>query len=720
MKNINVYDYFEKLKKNYALFVVLFLDVVLILLPFLTLNNLEGFDSAGHLASAYYIKNNFWPWPDGWNMMNLSGFPQGIFYPSAFAWLSAALSFIIPLQLSIKILVSLAVLLFPIFTFLIAKKIFKNTIIACVAAVSVCIFYFFETGLNDNMFFGLFYGMLPHLFSITFFFIYLFSLLRFLDDKKNWYLPAFLLAFCLLAHIITGSVAFIFGIVLFLLEKKDSLLRKSLLKHIILGVLLSLFWLLPFLINLQYTSGSNVSSFGSSFYAPITVFFIPFIVFASILAFRKKHQYSSFFKSIAVFNFFVILACLIGGMFLLGNIAIHFSRFLIYPFLLTPILIIYLIYDKKINWSAVNLLMVSSFVFYVFFFKIIPTGPFNTELLENIDNFYSKGRTITVGMSDNLDTRFHSTRMKIATEKQMPIFDGLFVESSVNGWFIMSLIQSWDNDVSNFVWGYGDLSEVADLSWASRIFAINYEYSVSDSRPEDIKLKASALKKKLVEERKSKNYLNATLTKDERNLSFKINKEKLLDNEKQMDFLIGKDSGQYYQAFYKINDTSLAEALSLRPLGVFDDWNKSIKKWWSTDWLKVNSDKKYEYNKPVLVYKENTSDWLLAKEDINLNIEVIDKKMDSFLVDASALEKPAPIYVKVSYFPFWKAYRENGEELKISKASPNFMLVYGNGNISFKYVRPWYYYFAYVVSGLSLLSLIFFSVFRKWFFKAKV
>lgn len=164
--------------------------------------------------------------------------------------------------------------------------------------------------------------------------------------------------------------------------------------------------------------------------------------------------------------------------------------------------------------------------------------------------------------------------------------------------------------------------------------------------------------------------------------------------------------GFYYQSFNQINNTSLAESLSVRPVSITNNWEENVKKWWTTDWLMATSTTIYNYSKPILVESADVDAWQLASQDIGLVLYDVSQKMNTFVVDASRLKTPTPIYVKVGYFPFWKAYDQFGEELKIYKASPNFMLVYGRGIITFKYQKPWYYYGAYLVSGLTLSFLV--------------
>lgn len=688
------------IKSYYNLLIIVTLDVVLIIVPFLFSNNLEGFDSVGHLANAYYIKEAFWPWPDGWNMMTLSGYPQGLFYPSLFHWLAAALSFIMPLALAFKLLIVSAALAFPIVVFLLAKKLFNSDKIACFATTIVSIFYFFEIAISGNLFSDLFYGMFSHLFSLTILLLYLYFLFNSLNNKKHWRAAGIFLGLTLLSHIITGVVAFLFAIILIILSKNDFVRLKSLLKHLLIGALISACWWLPFLINVSYTSGSNASRVSE----PIVLLLIPFIIILNIFTFRKKTEPALFFKAISVLSTLIFIGCLLGNSLNIDSLAIHSARFVIYPILLAPLSLTYLIFQSKINWKSLNLGVIACFFFYVFFFRIIPVGPFATDIIDKVENSWQEGRAIVIGNSSYLDARFHSTRMKLAMEHNMPIFEGLFVESSANGWYIMSLLNSWDSYRQNFVWAYTNLQDVDNIAWGAEIFGINYEYRLSDKSPKEDKISLIESREKQLVSRSASSTKNA-YSKEASNLYFKIQKEDVANNTRIMEIMGESRPGLYFQTLYKINNTGLAEALSVAPINIENNWDDNVKKWWTTDWLKATSTSFYDYSKPILVYGAEPSEWELAPRNKNLDLVSVGKRMDTFVVDASVINRAAPIYVKVGYFPFWKAYDQFGHELKIYKSSPNFMLVYGRGIITFKYQKPWYYYGAYIVSGLAILFL---------------
>lgn len=685
------------LKKHYPLLFISLVGLILIILPFLW-NNIEGFDAAGQYANTYYLRHYFYPWPDGWNSQLLSGFPQGIFYPSFFHWLAATLSFIIPLKLALKLLIGLAIAFFPITFFILSKKLLKNTAAANTALIITGIFYYFDLGINSNLFAGLYFGLFPYLFSLTLFLFYLIKLAALVANPSNWRLAGFLLALTIVTHPISGLMGILFGLIALFVSKKNVFIKNGLIKHLLSAGLLSIWWWLPALINGNHMSGSDPNNN----IAPLTVLLIPFILLINLAVWQIKNEWTLFFKALSIFSSIILGVCLAREFSGLTIFPLHFSRFLVYPLLLTSLPLIYLLSSYKINWQKINLALIFSFSFYIFFFRLIPVGPFDTKILNNLKKYQVDSRIVVSGNSRYIDDRFHVTRMKLAMEQQLLMSEGLFVESSANGWFIMSIMKSWDDTIPSFVWAYNDLEGVSDLKWGAKIFGIGYEYRISDEKP-------SSENKLLLENKKNQSAKKSTdsatsSTRTDRNLDFKINRKKLTDNEKVISLLTTDKSPFYYQSFYKINETSVAEALALRPINITSNWKNSIIKWWTSDWLKTNDQQ--NYNKPILIYQTDTSSWNLPPNNLNLPVIEAEGRMDNFIVDASSLTTSSPIYVKVGYFPFWQARDENGQKLKIHKASPNFMLVYGRGLINFSYVKPWYYYAGFIISALTMIVLL--------------
>lgn len=687
-------------EKYWGLLLVFTVNLLLVIIPLFFSNPLESFDAIGHLVNASELRDYFWPWPDGWNLHFLAGFPQGIFYPPLFHWLAASMSFFISLNIAFKIIISLAIGLFPVAVFMFAKHLFKSQVASNFLVVIVSIFYNFDIGIKGNLFSGLFFGMFPQIISLTIFSFYLFFLTRLIHERRGFITTTIFLSLCLLSHLVTGAAALILLLVVLAVFFREKKVRLNIILHSVIGLLITTFWWLPLITNLAYTSGSNASPVSSV----MALFIAPFLVAINFLVLRLNHRQKNIFSVLAIFNLTLITGSLLGDFLRLDSSAIHFSRFLIYPFLLTPFSLVYLmVSSEKVNWQFWKLALIGAYVFYCLMFPVAPLGPFKAEILEGVSSKYQSGRIISLGSSSSLDARFHSARMKLVDDYGLPLVDGLFVESSPNGWFIMSLIGSWDKNQENFIWAYRRLRDVSDLSWGSRLFGINYEYRVSDIPPSKNEQDGFSGLEVMAPDYNN-NSLSDELLKEERDSYFKLSRERLLDDENIISKLGTNNSGFYYQTFYKVNDTDLAEAVYLPPVNIDSSWDKKIKEWWTTDWLRASSTD-YLYDKPLLVYRAPVSSWELSSTPQNFPIISISQRMDSFIVDASPLSSPVPIYVKVGYFPFWKAYSEQGQELEIYRAAPNFMLVYGKGKIIFKYVKPFYYYLGYSISALALAGL---------------
>ncbi|MDD3713168.1 MAG: hypothetical protein PHZ28_06725, partial [Candidatus Izemoplasmatales bacterium] len=589
-------------------------------------NNLEGFDTAGHISNIYFIKNSFYPWPDGWNHYFLSGYPQGLLYPSFFHWLAAVLSFVFSLEIALKIITTLAILGFVVIFYLLALKILEKKKAAELSLVIVSFFYFLEIGLSGNMFSDIFFGMVPHLFSLMLFITYIYFLYRSLKEKGGFFLSGVLLALNILTHIITGGAALLLAIIVLGLSFGEKFF-KNITAHLLLGIFLSAYWWLPFLLNLNYISGSS----GYDPKIPLVIVIVPFIILIStlnLIKFRKNNNI--FIAALAIFNIAIILFYFIGYFFPSDRLPIHFYRFLVYPFILFPLNLVYLLKDVKLAWVKTNLIALFFLIYFFFFFRIIPVGPFPVKLLDGAKNVYNSGRVIATGYSKNMDARFHSTRMKIVEDYGLPMVEGLFMESSANGRFIMSLLGSWSENNENFVWGYKDLDKVIDLKWGAKIFGVNYEYNISDNSPLDDRnnfLIYSEIKKLSDLKISTKESIFNT-----NRIAFKIDRRVLLDDSKVVNLLGGSDSAFYYQTFYQVADNYLAEALHIPPHSIDSGWSANTLKWWKTDWLK--NDNVDVYEKPILIWQTDVSNWNLADREIGLDLDFHseNKRMDFFTV----------------------------------------------------------------------------------------
>src|SRR3989344_6875820 len=90
--------------------------------PFLTQNSLLSADMPGHVYDAWFTKTELWPAMTGWNPEFYAGYPHHQFYPGLFSLIVAAISFIFPLEIAFKLVLSIAILITPLSFYYCARK----------------------------------------------------------------------------------------------------------------------------------------------------------------------------------------------------------------------------------------------------------------------------------------------------------------------------------------------------------------------------------------------------------------------------------------------------------------------------------------------------------------------------------------------------------------------------------------------------------------------
>jgi hypothetical protein len=124
-------------------------------------------------------------------------------------------------------------------------------------------------------------------------------------------------------------------------------------------------------------------------------------------------------------------------------------------------------------------------------------------------------------------------------------------------------------------------------------------------------------------------------------------------------------------SLYRVSDSKFAEVLDYRPIVVKENFKENAFRWFFEDCSKilVNDDVPDSVglgSEKVTVVKE-------TPKEIILNVDS---------------NSTVPVLVKMSYFPNWKAY-SGGKEVKVYKASPNLVLVYGQGEMILRYEKVW-------------------------------
>ena len=220
-----------------------------------------GGDTGSHYYTAQYVKDVLLPEGkiSGWCQGNLAGFPiLQNYFPLPF-FLMAALSWIIPLQVSFKLVTVLGIFLLPVCTYLLFRFLRQPFPVPAIGAVFSLPFLFME----GNSMWG---GNIPSTLAGTFCYSLGFAfailwvglLYRTITEQRGFVPPAILLAATGLCHGYTLLFA-VFASSFFLFTKRhfaDNL--KILLKIHVTAFMLMGFWLIPLMAFLPYTTRFSI------------------------------------------------------------------------------------------------------------------------------------------------------------------------------------------------------------------------------------------------------------------------------------------------------------------------------------------------------------------------------------------------------------------------------------------------------------------------------
>lgn len=601
---------------------------------FLLTENLAGHDLIGNFAFTWLMKGFIENLSvSGWSNLWFSGFPIYDFYPPLFFIIVNLLNFltlnIISLEMSYKLIIFTSLFLFPFTIFYSFKRIgFKS-----IEAFFVSVFSFAFLFLNGHyaaVHQTLNFGLVAQMFALNLLILFFGEI-----HKKRNLIAGILLGLLILSHSFISLIGII-GLLIFLILNKEKY-RKTIIIGIF-GLIISSWWLLNILINIQYMNiyTSNI--------IPISDFpliFIPFI----IASFKKE-------KKVLFLLALFLITLFLGTVGL--SIPTQYARFFQYSLLFGMILSglgAYRIYEFIKN----SFLKTSTQKLFLIFIILIPLlfnvfqepvyqqwkSDLDTKDLFNYIKTLGDGRIIVEG-SPVKESYVLTEKIPIETGKE--VLNELHVDSSISAPYTLALnywvIGSFTNPICNLC-------------------------------KSDIKIEPELLLKNL--EKFNVKYI---ITKHDLGL-FKL-KEK-----------IGK-----YKVYENPFDSQYYEIPKYKPILIvssLNDWKKLNEKIFIdkdlTNLTFVWSDKIENNNFITFVkgnesvdefYKKMKSENLIFEENYNASIENFkySNKEISFKLNS---EKEIPIILKFSYYPKWKSNK------KIYLTNPSLMLVFGKGEIKLNY-----------------------------------
>jgi len=642
---------------------------VLLVAPLWKTDFLEIYDAPGHVSLVWYLKTFLWPGLSGWNPFFLAGFPQGIFYPSLFHWLSATLSFLFSIDTSIKLLISLAILATPFAAYFAVKSTIQNTNYRLPTTILVLIFLAVLPNFLGAGFRGLFQiGLLPDFFSTPIFLLFI-SVLHG-EFKKGKFLAASLIfAVLILTHlvaVVAGALyLLVYSAVLF---KGGKLKGRNLAALVGVSALLTSFFWVPFVLYLHLTS---VSVHLSSYF--LTNVILGFIVLGLCLFSWKRRSTEIF--ALSAFSF-VLLTLAVLDSLLIRNFSgsalfnllypLHIYRFQPYAYLALILSLAEVLSTvkmkilEKVDFKWINLVLFLLLAAY-----LILKNPVIADVGSTLVGQSKLGGRFIEGFrrTDAAPLLYSAqTNLVMQDPQSNPWAYGLFTDSTPNGSYLGSLIRSLHPN--KYPEGEGTFTETKfvsekNIQTAIALFGIKYVLNLD-------KLAIGADVGKWQAQGESKNY-----------------------------------------TVEQVGSGSLVEVSRLNPIPVGGNFEKKVESWWAQKdaWASLP----FEPGSGVQVANFDPKDFnpktKVAIVDHNKDWSRIKLKIDS--------KHPQPVLVKISYFPWWKA-TSAGKNVPIYRAAPNLMLVFADGQVDLEFKEPVWLKVLYLVSIASFLIVISHLLQKRW------
>lgn len=267
-----------------------------------------GGDTASHYPTAIYLKDVFLPnfRIMGWDMGNYAGFPVFYHYfPFTFI-LMAFLSFIMPMQISFKLVSVLGTFLLPICAYLSLRAMKYRSPIPVMAAVFSLGFLFMEA----NSMWG---GNIPstlageYSYSLGLALLVLFAgtLYVGINNGTKIIFNSLLLVTIALSHGFTFIASGVIG--LFFLFTRANFIKHFIYLVKIYGLagLLIAFWFIPFFFNLPWVTSYVTRWYIGSIFEVIPLILIPFFILSIAALFLNLFDKRTFYFA------YIIFACLL-------------------------------------------------------------------------------------------------------------------------------------------------------------------------------------------------------------------------------------------------------------------------------------------------------------------------------------------------------------------------------------------------------------------------
>lgn len=248
-----------------------------------------GGDTASHYYTAEYMKNYLLPNGKlfGWTPGNYAGFPILQFYFWFSFLLMVLLSYLIPLEISFKIITVLGTFLLPVTAFFSMRLMNFRFPMPITAAIFTLPFLFMEA---NSMWGGnipsTLAGEFSYSLSLSLTVLFFGAIYKGIKEKKYWIWNSLLLTLIAFTHVYTlifSVLSSLFFLIISINDGKELVNRlKYLSKTYLLSFLLIGFWIVPMIAKLEWTTPYDLVWIIYSIQEIFPYILLPFIAFAVI------------------------------------------------------------------------------------------------------------------------------------------------------------------------------------------------------------------------------------------------------------------------------------------------------------------------------------------------------------------------------------------------------------------------------------------------------
>lgn len=653
---------------QYQSLILLELFVLLLGGAYIVHSDLNSWDTPAHVFSSVYLKEHFFPDFSGWNDTSFGGFPQNYFYPPLFHYLSAGLSFFIPIQWAVKLLVLLSLLLTPfsLYYFSRTMALEKDQAVLATTASTLLLFIPIVYWLADSSLIGgtfestLLIGLLPNGLALPFFFLALSFICRSFTDGRFFWLAVFFMTACYLTHFI-GLVLFWAGFWL-CIEHFSAKKMKIWVGILLLSTLLGAFWLFSFFFYLPY---SNTLFYGTVFppFAPVLILAALFLCFFYVI---QQKMTSLHWLTVGTAGLFLIS--------LIGNFSFSANRLTVI-FLLLSIIVLCARLRTVVLMTWLNRAGLAAIILILFFFPIF------TQSNTMFEDFPTDSVALVFTNGSFQEGVHEPVYSQLAAGST--VFNGLFVESSNAGLII------------------NELKAVIDpgtLLWFIRPGMIaQYHESVESN---------SLLSSQFYWLGISEIYFTNFFSEEKLSVLGTVKPagfQRIQMARSLFDFLFNPPlfDSRVVRTYQMIELPKAPFAEVVQADINWIDQSFPVFRRAAADWFFSPDIKNHLLalsSEPPLSARPNGSE----------NVRVIDRSSNRFTIMVDS-NQPVLVYIRSAYFPNWHAF-SNGHPLKVFPAGPGFMMVEAKGLVSFYFEKSPIEQLFGIISLITLAGLVFFGL----------